>query len=333
MTLQWGIVGAGKISHDFVTAVHILPKEEHEVIAVAAQQLARSEEFAKLHKIKRAYDQYTKLAKDKDIEIVYIGNLNPQHFEVVKMMLNSGKHVLCEKPMTMNYKQTSELIKIAKEKKLFLMEAIWSRCFPTYDIIKREIESGNIGDVHQVIASFGFAMTEVQRLNQKKLGGGTILDLGVYCLQFLLLVFGNEEPEKIKATGFVNNDGVDVSTSATLLFKGNRTATVLTHSLVNLPNEAIVIGTKGIIKVPLFWCPPKVELPSGTINKPLPKPGLSMNFVNSAGLCYEASEVRACIRKGLLESPKVSHETSLLIAKLEDELRKQLGVEYPEDKY
>lgn len=97
-------------------------------------------------------------------DVIYIGTLNPQHFDIAKLMLHHGKHVLCEKPLTMNLKQTTELINLAKEKKLFLMEAIWSRCFPVYEILKKEIESGSIGQIHQVIVSFGFKLADVERL-------------------------------------------------------------------------------------------------------------------------------------------------------------------------
>ncbi|XP_076394793.1 trans-1,2-dihydrobenzene-1,2-diol dehydrogenase isoform X2 [Megachile rotundata] len=331
MALRWGIASAGKISHDFVNAVGILPASQHVVVAVAARDLSRAQQFASLHKIKKAYDSYAKLAEDKDVDIVYIGALNPQHFEIAQLMLNHGKHVLCEKPLTMNLKQTTELVNLAKKKKLFLMEAIWSRCFPTYEAIKKEIDSGSIGDIHQVIVSFGFQLANVDRLNQKSLGGGTILDLGVYGIQFACLVFNHDVPHTVKAAGILNSDGVDQSVSATLLYDGNRTATIVTHSLVNLPNEAYIVGTKGTIKVPQFWCPPTVDLPSGTVNAPLPEAKHKFNFINSAGLRFEAEEARNCILKGLIESPKVSHDMSLLIARLEDEIRREVGVVYPED--
>ncbi|XP_012533545.1 trans-1,2-dihydrobenzene-1,2-diol dehydrogenase-like [Monomorium pharaonis] len=328
--LRWGIVSAGKISHDFVTALRSLPANEHDIVAVAARQLSRAEAFAKLHEIKLAYDNYEKLATNKDIDIVYVGAIHPAHFEISMMMLKHGKHILCEKPLTMNLKQTTELINYARSKKLFLMEAVWSRCFPVYDVIRKELASGSIGDIHQVIVSFGFQISTLDRMAMKELGGGTILDLGIYCLQFACLVY-NEMPESIKATGFLNENNVDMSMSATLTYKGSRTATIMTSALVNLPNEAYICGTKGIIKVPQFWCPPKVELPNNTVTMPLPKLKHEVNFINSAGLSYEAAEARDCILKGLIESPKVTHETSLLLAKLEDELRRQLNVKYVED--
>lgn len=331
MATRWGIAAAGKISHDFVTAVGTLPKNEHEVVAVAARDLSRAKAFAELHGIKNAYDSYAKLAEDKDVEIVYVGTLHPQHLEVAKLMLNHGKHVLCEKPLTMNLKQTTELINLAKSKNLFLMEAIWSRCFPVYEAVKKEIESGSIGEIHQVLVSFGFNMPDVQRLTTKKLGGGTVLDLGIYTIQFASFVFDNEMPKNIRASGFLNNDGVDMSVSATFLYEGSRTATIVTSAFVNLPNEAHILGTKGMIKIPQFWCPTKVELPSGTVNVPLPEGKHRFNFINSAGLRYEAAEARNCILKGLIESPKVPHSLSLLCAKLEDAVRKEVGVVYDED--
>lgn len=330
-TLRWGIVSAGKISHDFVSALRALPRNEHDVIAVAARELLRAQNFAKIHSIKKTYDDYEKLALDKDIDIVYIGAIHPHHFDIAMLMLKHDKHVLCEKPLTMNLKQTTELINYARNKKLFLMEAVWSRCFPVYDAVRKEIASGNVGDIHQVMVTFGFRMPDVDRLTKKELGGGTILDLGIYCLQFACLVYDNEVPESIKVSGFLNEEGVDMSVSATLLYKGNRTATIVTHALADLPNEAYICGTKGIIKIPKFWCPTTANLPSGTIKERLPILEHDTNFINSAGLCYEAAEARACILKGLIESPKITHETSLLLAKLEDEFRKQLGVVYSQD--
>ncbi|XP_043263235.1 trans-1,2-dihydrobenzene-1,2-diol dehydrogenase-like [Colletes gigas] len=332
MATKWGIVSVGNISHDFVTALRTLPESEHVIVAAAARDLSRAQAFAKLHKIKEAYGSYTELAENKDIDIVYIGALNPQHFEIAKLMLNHGKHILCEKPLTMNLKQTTELINLAKQKKLFLMEAIWSRCFPVYEAVRKEIDSGSIGEVHQVLVTFGFDLAEVQRLMKKELGGGTILDLGVYGIQFVRFVFNDDEPDSVQASGCLNEEGVDKYVSASFYYKKNRTATIITSSLAALPNEAYVIGTKGTIIIPQFWCPTTVSLPSGTVvDVPLPEGGQKFNFINSAGLRYEADEARKCILKGMIESPKVSHNDSLLIAKLEDEIRKQVGVVYPQD--
>ncbi|KAK9298590.1 hypothetical protein QLX08_008171 [Tetragonisca angustula] len=293
MSIHWGIAGAGKISHDFATALRTLPKSQHVVVAVAARQLSRAREFANSHHVRKAFDDYAKLAEDEDVDVVYVGTLHPQHFDVAKLMLRHGKHVLCEKPLTMNLKQTTELINLANEKKLFLMEGIWSRCFPIYEILRKQIQS--IGQIHQVLVSFGFKMPHVERLNVKSLGGGTVLDLGVYGIQFACLIFDDEMPRTVRAAGCLNEEGVDQSVSTTFLYDGNRTATIVTHSLVDLQNEAYVVGTEGTIKVPNFWCPTTIELPTGKINVSLPETNGEFNFINSVGLSYEAEEVRNCI--------------------------------------
>jgi len=332
MATRWGIASVGQISHDFTTALSTLPDKEHKVVAVAARDLPRAQAFAKLHGVDKAYGSYKELAQDPNVEVVYIGALNPQHLEIAKLMFQHGKHVLCEKPLTLNKKQTTELLKEAEKKGLFAMEAIWSRCFPVYDAVKKEIKSGAIGEIKHVIASFGFNLEQVERLTTKELGGGTILDLGVYTIQFASFVFDGEKPTSITAAGHLNEEGVDMSMSATLLYKNGRMATIMTNAMATLPNEGIIVGTKGIIRVPQFWCPTRVELPSGTFEAPLPEAKLKFNYVNSAGLRYEAAEVRACLKANKRESEIVKHSDSLLIAEIEDELRRQIGVVYEADK-
>lgn len=155
MALNWGIVSVGFISHDFVNALGTLPAGEHQVVAVAARDQSRAEEFAERFDISRAYDSYLKLAEDPEVEVVYIGIINLQHFAVAKLMLEHGKHVLVEKPLCMNERQARELIEFAEQKNLFLMEGIWSRCFPSYDHIGRLIQSGTLGDIKSVDIHFG----------------------------------------------------------------------------------------------------------------------------------------------------------------------------------
>lgn len=156
MALKWGIAAAGRISHDFVNAVGTLNQADHQVIAVGARDLSRAVEFAERFKIPKAYSSYSELARDPDIEVVYIGTVNPLHYEVALLMLEHGKHVLLEKPMCMNEKQVSRLVTYAKQKNLFLMEAIWSRSFPSYQYIRQQIRSGKLGEIVSVDVEFGF---------------------------------------------------------------------------------------------------------------------------------------------------------------------------------
>ncbi|XP_044738134.1 trans-1,2-dihydrobenzene-1,2-diol dehydrogenase-like [Chrysoperla carnea] len=330
-TLRWGIVSAGKISHDFTSALSTLPESEHKVVAVAARDLSRAKEFAKVHGIPNVYDNYEALAKDSGIDIAYIGSLNPQHYENAKLMLENGKHVLCEKPLTMNASQTKALIKVAKEKKLFLMEAVWSRCFPVYKELKKALCSGVIGDVKQVTVGFGFRLEHVDRLMKKEMGGGTILDLGIYTLQFQQFIYDHKKPLEVQATGHVTDTGCDIAMNAVIKYENNQLASIQTSGLCELTNEAVIVGTKGIIRVPNFWCPTQLMLPNETKEFPLPKCKHEMNFVNSVGLRYEAAEARECISKGLQECPSITWNESIQLAELEDTLRKILGVKFPED--
>nr|CAD7435799.1 unnamed protein product [Timema monikensis] len=166
MATRWGIASAGKISHDFVTALSVLPQAEHVVVAVAARQLSRAKDFATLHNIKAAYGSYEELAKDPNVDVVYVGSIHPQHMQITSLMLNSGKPCLVEKPLTLNLKETKQLINLARNKKLFLMEAIWSRFFPVYQLLRDELKAGTLGDVLQVIANFGIPIENVDRIKQ-----------------------------------------------------------------------------------------------------------------------------------------------------------------------
>lgn len=329
--LRWGIVSAGNISHDFVTSISILPAGLHEVKAVAARDLNRAKEFAKLHNIPNAYGSYEELAKS-DIDVAYVGSLNPQHYDHVKLLFEHGKNVLCEKPLCLNLKQTKELVEIAHAKNLFFMEAIWSRMFPVYAKLKEEIETGNLGEVLYAEATFGLKIDDIDRIRKKEQGGGSILDLGVYILQFAQFVF-EEEPIKVTATGVLNEDGVDQSTSIILTYSKNRVAVLSTHTKLELPNVARVMGTKGTVTLDNpFWCPEKIQTVDGKWHEYLtPKAKLPFNFVNSGGLSYEAEEVRKCIQSGLKESSKVPLSTSLTLAKLEDTVRSQIGSRFDVD--
>jgi len=164
-------------------------------------------------------------------------------------MLENGKNVLVEKPLTLNLKCTQELINLAKKKNLFLMEALWSRFLPSYEFVMETIKNGVIGDIYHVSANFGTPMSEVERMSKKELGGGTILDIGIYAINIVEMVFDGETPTQIKAIGHLNENGVDESVSAAFQFKNGRTATISTHSKVKLPCEAHIVGTKGILKV------------------------------------------------------------------------------------
>ncbi|XP_076366843.1 trans-1,2-dihydrobenzene-1,2-diol dehydrogenase-like isoform X2 [Tachypleus tridentatus] len=332
MATKWGIVSAGKISHDFACVLRSLSPLEHKIIAVAARKLEDAQKFAEQHEIPKAFGSYAELATNPDVDVVYVGTVTSHHFPVGRLMLEAGKHVLMEKPMCMNVKETKELIKLAKEKQLFLMEALWSRFLPTYRKLMSELAKQTIGDVYYINSTSGMNSEAVARINKKELGGGVTLDLGIYTLNSVLMVYGSEKPLQIEAVGHLNSDGVDENVAAVLKFSKGRLATISYTSKAQLPCELEVVGTKGTLKLPFpMWCGNILITPDTKYDFLLPPTVGVCNFINSSGLRYEADCVRECLQKGLLECPKMSHADSELLATLMEEIRKQLGVTYPSD--
>lgn len=163
------------------------------------------------------------------------------------------------------------------------------------------------------------------------MGGGTILDLGVYVLQFQQFIFKSEEPLKVVSIGGLNSEKTDDYTNSIWSYSGDKVACLSTSAKTLLPNEAVIVGTKGIIRVPEFWCPTKLITPSKTYQFELPPTSKTFNFQNSVGLCYEAAEARRCINASQIESPNITHEESIQLARHMDLLRQQIGVVFPED--
>lgn len=164
MTIRWGLVGCGQISEDFAKAMSTLDANEHQVVAVAARSGKRAREFGSKFGVTACYEGYLALAEDDNVDVAYIAVVNPQHFEVCQLMLEHGKHVLCEKPMGMNCREVAKMCQLAKEKQLFLMEAIWSRFFPTYKYLTDSVNSQKLGDITSVHVHFGFDMLSKDRI-------------------------------------------------------------------------------------------------------------------------------------------------------------------------
>ena len=305
---------------------------DFKVVAVVARSLESAQKFATTHNIPKAYGSYDELANDSNVEVVYIGTINPGHLPIAKLMLNAGKHLLVEKPLTLNLKGTNELLNLATEKKLFVMEAIWSRFLPSYQFLKQQLAEKTIGDIVHVDVNFGIPIADVDRVAQKALGGSTVLDIGVYCINAILVALNGEEPAELKATGHLNSEGVDESVSAALKFKNGVTAVLSTHAKAQLPCTATITGTKGRIVLPEpFWCTDTVNVNGKDHTFPYPPTVVDCNYTNSSGLRYQAVEVRRCLLEGLTESPQLSHADSRLIASLEDNLRAQVGCRFDVD--
>ncbi|XP_074601697.1 trans-1,2-dihydrobenzene-1,2-diol dehydrogenase-like [Brevipalpus obovatus] len=331
MTIKWGILSAGKISHDFTVCLRSLSKEQHQIVAVATRSLEDAKNFANKHGIPNAYGSYQELAEDPNVQIVYVGTLTSHHLPVGKLLLENGKHVLIETSFTLTAQGAEELINLARTKKLFLMEGIWSRFNPACKFAMDQIADGTIGDVYHVSAEFGAKLINVERLIKKSHGGGAMLDIGVYALNAISMVYNNQEPCDIKATGHVSTEGIDEAFTVALKYSNGRTATCSSHLKVALPNECTITGEKGTIRINApFHCPISVTVNGKTHQFSLPPIVDTCNYENSNFLCYEAEHVRECLENGLTESPILPLKDTLLLRKITDHVFRQLGVFFEE---
>lgn len=252
MILNWGIISAGKISQDFCAALRTLDSSLHRIIAIGARNINDAKTVAERYSIDNYYDSYEHVLENKQVNIVYIGNVNNKHKEVCLKAIQSGKHVLCEKPMTLNSNEQEEVLNLAKQKGVFFMEAIWTRFFPAIDRLREELRNKTIGEVKIVQANFFVNIKNVERVYSKELGGGGVLDIGIYPIQFACLIFNHEEPIEIKASGhLMPSTGVDECMSITLKYSNQRMAIIgiSTNCCPDPHGNAVIGGDKGCIQV------------------------------------------------------------------------------------
>ncbi|XP_043456265.1 trans-1,2-dihydrobenzene-1,2-diol dehydrogenase [Prionailurus bengalensis] len=334
MALRWGIVSVGLISSDFTTALRTLPRSEHQVVAVAARDLSRAKEFARKHDIPKAYGSYEELAKDPNVEVAYIGTQHPQHKAAVLLCLAAGKAVLCEKPLGVNAAEVREMVAEARSRGLFLMEAIWTRFFPATEALRSTLSQGTLGELRVARAEFGKDLTHLTRALDWAQAGGGLLDIGIYCIQFISMVFGGQKPEKIVAMGRRHETGVDDTVTVLLQYPGGVHGSFTCSITAELSNVNSVSGTKGMAQIlSPCWCPTELVVKGEHKEFALPPaPGKEFNFTHGVGMTYEAKHVRECLRKGLKESPVIPLAESELLADILEEARKAIGVTFPQDK-
>lgn len=320
--LKWGILATGGIASKF--AKDLAYADNGECYAVGSRDLEHAKKFADEHGASIAYGSYQELVQDPNVDVIYVATPHPYHKENVLTCLRSGKAVLCEKPFTVNAAELSELIEFAREQQLFLMEAMWTRFLPAIQKVKQWVDEGKIGEVQLVKADFGFrAPWEPEwRLLNPKLGGGALLDAGIYPVSFAAMIFG-ANPEKIMSTVEIGETGVDERFSMLLKYQNGKTASLNGAIRLSLTNEATIHGTKGFIRIPSFMNAKEAHLH-------LDKENVA-SFVDnreSAGYKFEAEEVGRLLQKGQLESDDISLNQSLEIMQLMDRVREQWGLSY-----
>ena len=321
--IKWGILSTGRIAHTFAKALQVVP--DSGLQAVGSRNIETAMEFASEFSIPKAYGSYEELANDPDIDVIYIGTPHNLHLENTLLALNHNKHVLCEKPMGVNLREESIMINKAKEKNLFMMEALWSRFLPNIIKTKELIDSGEIGDVKLLTAFFSIKSENgpKHRHYNIDLCGGTILDLGIYNIFLSFLLLG--KPRSFSAIAGLSEQGGDNSCSYTFRYDKDTLSVMYSSFLANPAVVAEIHGTKGkILLWHLWFCPGNVKVIYHDGSEKI------YEFkVKGNGYEYEAEEVARCIRAGKTQSDLWSWNDSIEMITIMDAIRKECGIVYP----
>jgi predicted dehydrogenase len=320
--VRWGIAATGGIATKFARAMPAVVGGK--AVAVASRSKERAMRFAAEFEIGHAYGSYEALAADPEVDAVYIGTPHSRHAADCILYLEAGKHVLCEKPFTLNTAQARHVIEVAKRNNRFVMEALWSRFLPSYEALSRILMEGRIGEPLLVEADFGFR-SEVDPSHRHfdlAQGGGALLDLGIYPVQLSTLVFG--PPDRIKAEANIGSTGVDEDVAALLHHPGNGLSVLKASIRTPMTCTARITGTAGVIEIPAFMhCPDKLTLLS-----PAGREIIECGW-EGEGLRFEIDEVNRCLEAGITESPRMPASETLLLQQILDEVRNQIGLSYP----
>ncbi|MFJ9813104.1 Gfo/Idh/MocA family protein [Streptomyces sp. NPDC101158] len=324
-TVRWGVLATGGIAASFTTDLLAMP--DAEVVAVASRSAESAEAFADRFGIPRAYGDWAKLAADPDVDVVYVATPHAAHRAAAGLCLEAGRAVLCEKAFTLNAREAGELVALARERELFLMEAMWTYCNPLVRELTRLVADGAVGEVRTVQADFGLAgpFAPGHRLRDPALGGGALLDLGVYPVSFAQLLLG--EPDRVQAHALLSPEGVDLNTGMLLGWDSGASALLSCSIVADTPLTASITGTAGRIDVPRgFFSPERFVLH---------RYGHEPEEFTARGrhdtLQHEAAEVMRCLRAGETESPLVPLDGSLALMRTLDAVRERIGVRYPAD--
>ncbi len=317
-----GIMGSGNIAG--IMAGTINKMKNVRVYAVASRQQVHADVFAGKYGCKKAYGSYADLVADKKVDLIYVATPHSEHYENVKMCLEAGKPVLCEKAFTLNAAQAEELVRIAAEHKVFLAEAMWTRYMPMLTTIREVIGSGIIGEPKTLTANLGYVISSKERLTNLALGGGALLDVGVYTINFALMIFGHNI-SKIASCCTFTETGVDEQNAICLQYYDGKVAN-LNSSMVSLSDrQGIIYGTKGFAvveninnfesiavydrqykKVASYKCPKQIS-----------------------GYEYEVEACIEAIKCGQIECAQMPHSETLRVMRIMDEIRSQWGMKYP----
>lgn len=321
--IRWGILGTGNIASQFARGLAVLP--DAQLLAVGSRSQASADAFGDMFSVERRYTAYEALANDPDIDAVYVGTPHVFHRENTLLCLRHGKAVLCEKPFAINANEAQEMIDFAREHKVFLMEAMWTRYMPIFVHLRDLLAQQVIGDVRMIHIDFGFRarFNPEHRLFKPELGGGALLDVGIYPVSLASMVLG--QPERIASLAHLGETGVDENSAMLFGYPDGALAVLSTAIRTSTPHVAILNGTEGRITIHSRWWIPSrmtVEIFGKEARE------IEMPYTGN-GYNYEADEVARCLRAGLLESDVMPLDETLAIMRTMDEIRAQWGLKYP----
>ena len=314
--MKWGILATGTIARKFAQTINEM--KDQSLVAVGSRSARSAADFASRFAIPRAHDSYEALAADPEVECVYVATPNTLHYENCKLCLDHGKHVLCEKPFTINPQQAEALYRLAAQKGLRVMEALWTRMLPLYAELRNRIRGGEIGSITRIACQYGF-IAQGARKDRKfnsGLGGGALLDIGIYNLGFLQLATEKEPDEITTAELKINDYGTDEYSRLILRYPGGITAESIQAIGLDLPRHATIQGTRGSIFLPDFQCAEEMSVNGETVRMPFEINGFE----------YEVREFSRCVLQG--SAPVYAPSDSVALMRLLYDIRRQWGMRF-----
>ena len=316
------IMGAGNIAG--VMAKTIKKMKHVKCYAIASRDLGRAKEFAKKYGVKKAYGSYEEMVQDPKIDLVYIATPHSEHYQNMKLCIECGKAVLCEKAFTANAEQAEEIFQLAKEKGVFVTEAIWTRYMPFLSTIRGIVSSGMIGTPSMLTCNLGYHLVHVPRLMQPELAGGALLDVGVYTLNFAAMLFG-ADITRVTSSCTMTPTGVDASNSVTITYRDGRMAVLNSTMLGMSDRRGIIYGTNGYVEIENIN-----NFESITVYDNSRKVIKSVKAPKQiSGYEYEVISSLNAIDRGQLECWEMPHAETVRIMRMMDDLRKAWGIVYP----
>ncbi len=326
--IRWGILGCGKIARKFASDLQWV--KDAQLVAVGAREQSTADAFASDFQVKHKHNSYQALVENPEVDVIYIATPHALHYEHVMLCLQHKKAVLCEKAFAINYKQAKEMIDFAGSQQTFLMEAFWTRFLPHYLKVREMIAQGKVGAIQYINAEFGFKPTPPvsQRIYDPALGGGSLLDVGVYPVFLALDLLG--KPDQINTSMVAADSGVDDQCAIQFKYNNGAMANLFSSFATNLATGADIAGDQGRIRLTHRFHGPTAELEfySGIVDS---KQTVAFEKAKGNGYEYEAQHVTDCIKKGLIESPIRTHADTSLLTQVIDEIRKKAGINYPAD--